>query len=253
MCGECAGRATRALCARGSSPRVRGMPGRRGCADHGRGIIPACAGNATAATTASSMNSDHPRVCGECLLSKAPNLKLEGSSPRVRGMRASGHVRSRVVGIIPACAGNASPSRKPPCCKADHPRVCGECAVRVAVLAEPQGSSPRVRGMRGLVRDLAVPVRIIPACAGNAGRSRTWRQRRGDHPRVCVECEAGGPAGAATAGSSPRVRGMLTSAHRHHPVRRIIPASAGNACETVLAGRPARDHPRVCGECFRMV
>ena len=70
----------------GSSPRVRGTQRSRALRrPRCRGIIPACAGNTTASTSASSGAWDHPRVCGEHdILVNRIGLML-GSSPRVRG------------------------------------------------------------------------------------------------------------------------------------------------------------------------
>ena len=91
---------------KGSSPRVRGTPGRRVCAQAMRGIIPACAGNTLRPSHASSMHGDHPRVCGEHTEGTSKTARWQGSSPRVRGtLRRRRRARAE-IGIIPACAGN---------------------------------------------------------------------------------------------------------------------------------------------------
>ncbi len=54
--------------ASGSSPRVRGTPGRRLSSCRQRGIIPACAGNTIESSLPSNIPWDHPRVCGEHLI-----------------------------------------------------------------------------------------------------------------------------------------------------------------------------------------
>ena len=69
-----------------------------------------------------------------------------GSSPRARGTherRLSDRFRRR---FIPACAGNASPSRPRTSPTTVHPRVRGERDAAVAGHRFPTGSSPRARG-----------------------------------------------------------------------------------------------------------
>ena len=131
VCGE-RGAATRTrIAGRGSSPRVRGTPGRRLVCAVGRRFIPACAGNAFIG----------------CLVL----FGRVGSSPRVRGTRAFGGGQPRPVRFIPACAGNAS--------------------AEIVTRSSPPGSSPRVRGTRPHCRARPPQGRFIPACAGNAPRS----------------------------------------------------------------------------------
>ena len=110
VCGEHLLVSVLVLVVSGSSPRVRGTRIRRSRCSLTPGIIPACAGNTTAASRTPWPNWDHPRVCGEHLREDALSLSLVGSSPRVRGTH---DIRSKVhhnIGIIPACAGN-TPSR----------------------------------------------------------------------------------------------------------------------------------------------
>ena len=192
----------------GSSPRVRGTPRLPVLDTTANRFIPACAGNTMArATRAQRTWTVHPRVCGEHPV----------HIPRITRQR-----------FIPACAGNtASPARTfaPP---SVHPRVCGEHATGADGKPAHPGSSPRVRGTRGLTSagrrrigssprvrgthgiasNQAVFVRFIPACAGN-----TWLARRGTHPRTV----------------HPRVCGEhLPNSINRLQVQRFIPACAGN-------------------------
>ena len=71
-----------------------------------------------------------------------------------------------------------------------------------------------------------------------------------DHPRVCGECPDPPVPPAGSQGSSPRVRGMLTTYVYQNGVFGIIPACAGNARSLVAGVGRWPDHPRVCGECM---
>ena len=73
-----------------------------------------------------------------------------GSSPHVRGAPGGDGLECRGIGIIPACAGSTSPSRK----RADS----------------SQGSSPHVRGALALFFPDERKGGIIPACAGSTAR-----------------------------------------------------------------------------------
>ena len=69
----------------GSSPRMRGAPGRGLHPGRPGGIIPAYAGSTCPAPRASAAARDHPRVCGEHSPSILVTLLSRGSSPRMRG------------------------------------------------------------------------------------------------------------------------------------------------------------------------
>ena len=91
---------------RGSSPRMRGTPGRFHNLRDETGIIPAYAGNTSHREKREVQTGDHPRVCGEHVLGKRSWAISEGSSPRMRGTRDNQRHRNVVEGIIPAYAGN---------------------------------------------------------------------------------------------------------------------------------------------------
>ena len=91
---------------RGSSPRMRGTQTPLCDTDTLEGIIPAYAGNTFAQWIDQTKNRDHPRVCGEHLLSRLTRFTVSGSSPRMRGTRARQAAVARERGIIPAYAGN---------------------------------------------------------------------------------------------------------------------------------------------------
>ena len=71
-------------------------------------ITPACAGRRKAEDLLLLATQDHPRVCGEKMVSGSFALYRPGSPPRVRGEGAvhlSHHIHT---GITPACAGRRS-------------------------------------------------------------------------------------------------------------------------------------------------
>ncbi len=167
-------------------------------------------------------------MCGEQKAGLADGKTHQGSSPRVRGTEITQILRFLWLGIIPACAGNRYESRLFNVFFWDHPRVCGEQELVFPMTDNGKGSSPRVRGT---VRDVLPEVNkhgIIPACAGNSGRTTVGMADYRDHPRVCGEQISTRTTTDNTAGSSPRVRGTVQalSSCMHLPW----------------------DHPRVCGE-----
>ena len=212
----CAGNARRSR-RQGIAPRF--IPA---CAGNAHGLsdisdiehrfIPACAGNAASSDEIGRLVSVHPRVCGErtgcnqvpLLPAVHPRVCGErsdmlltkilrgGSSPRVRG------TQGRLFGIVRMTA--------------VHPRVCGERKQPATIAMNFGGSSPRVRGTLTAATPSRSDVRFIPACAGNAWRSRSTPARRSVHPRVCGE--------------------RSETAPRNGSRCRFIPACAGNAGST---------------------
>ena len=107
VCGECHLSTTQDSARVGSSPRMRGMPARRGLCAHRCRIIPAYAGNALTWAEVAACPTDHPRVCGECNHDWASHGADAGSSPRMRGMHLVPVAVVPANRIIPAYAGNA--------------------------------------------------------------------------------------------------------------------------------------------------
>ena len=198
------------------------------CFSFSAGIIPAYAGNTPDVASVVLSAWDHPRVCGEHRPATADSASGAGSSPRMRGTHADWLEGRRVLGIIPAYAGNTLDRLFALNLKRDHPRVCGEHPSMSIILPLTEGSSPR---MRGTLLTLIFPCpasRIIPAYAGNtpAGYSVAWCVR--DHPRVCGEHIEYTVEGATSQGSSPRMRGTQIPAFQRFLSLGIIPAYAGN-------------------------
>ena len=171
-----------------------------------------------------------------------------GSSPRVRGTSIATASSSERIWFIPACAGNIFPCRRDRRDNTVHPRVCGEHSLAMLARRALIGSSPRVRGTFCCPSLRPLSQRFIPACAGNMDRTKRRCEYRPVHPRVCGEHMLLGLPIANTGGSSPRVRGTLSSRFIIPLPPRFIPACAGNIPGTGYAASPTAVHPRVCGE-----
>ena len=167
MCGEHTCCVTSKSWAMGSSPHVRGTQPRDSTCRVSAGIIPACAGNTKCEPCGCSASGDHPRMCGEHPTHRVITKGYEGSSPHVRGTPACRSGVQLQRGIIPACAGNTSVTRKGVYGLWDHPRMCGEHGLRRWSWLRGWGSSPHVRGTPRQFQHNARHSGIIPACAGN--------------------------------------------------------------------------------------
>ena len=233
---------------RGSSPRVRGKPGRAPPGLVGRRLIPARAGKTASPESSQWLPSAHPRACGENQNGVDVGANRLGSSPRVRGKLTEIVVTTQAERLIPARAGKTVAWAVRNAARAAHPRACGENSrERVDVLVAA-GSSPRVRGKPvddGLHRGRSG---LIPACAGKTGVT-CWRHPvPGAHPRVCGENRAVSTKSASADGSSPRVRGKPSSGGWCPGAWRLIPACAGKTSSASPRPGAHAAHPRVCGE-----
>ena len=248
VCGENVARASGKACAIGSSPRVRGKPLFYRHGEPIGGLIPACAGKTIATERSPRYGRAHPRVCGENSFHAARARWLGGSSPRVRGKLKRVKIGDVTAGLIPACAGKTTTTRRTCRTAWAHPRVCGENALLKSSAEILPGSSPRVRGKRQPDRCLVVEVRLIPACAGKTRAMVDWEINRRAHPRVCGENGLCRDRRRRDGGSSPRVRGKQPQAFERAVVDGLIPACAGKTEQSRWhrLRRPA--HPRVCGE-----
>ena len=193
----------------GSSPRVRGT---QSCPDRlarGCRFIPACAGNTARVVATLPALPVHPRVCGEHTGCIGSIGVITGSSPRVRGTRRKRFGARKLLGFIPACAGNTMAMHEQAWSATVHPRVCGEHGAIPADGVPPTGSSPRVRGTPGPDYQGVDTDRFIPACAGNTPSHISASAISSVHPRVCGEHGEAGSGEDGGDGSSPRVRGTL--------------------------------------------
>ena len=132
--------------ARGSPPRVRGKGPKHLSIRQWSRITPACAGKRRNKPYCFFWPWDHPRVCGEKLLSSCVSVFAWGSPPRVRGKALVQSQAQRSTRITPACAGKRLCRSLRKARQRDHPRVCGEKESENDATATRLGSPPRVRG-----------------------------------------------------------------------------------------------------------
>ena len=223
----------------GSSPRMRGAPGRLAWPRPGRRIIPADAGSTLAEHHSQCGAWDHPRGCGEHGHGRHQARRRRGSSPRMRGAQAAKSSRNTVIRIIPADAGSTKPrtTRNGP--SRDHPRGCGEHTLIDRPARVGIGSSPRMRGALSKWVSDNSDLGIIPADAGSTASSRVTCIPWPDHPRGCGEHSGCFSFHSSVTGSSPRMRGAPMTWLDERTLRRIIPADAGSTCRIRKQGRYA--------------
>ena len=198
----------------GSSPRLRGTPGRSPAGSCGQRLIPAPAGNPKAFSGLSGVKSAHPRACGEPIIRAKMVPFDDGSSPRLRGTPPFNALLPNASRLIPAPAGNPTTWRSARNTTTAHPRACGEPYRLTWATCYGIGSSPRLRGTPALRRATADAVRLIPAPAGNPRHHDPIRRLHAAHPRACGEPSACVRSTRSAVGSSPRLRGTQVQA-RH--------------------------------------
>ena len=129
-----------------------------------------------------------------------------------------------------------------------HPRSRGEHGGAVCRLLLLCGSSPLARGTRPDPTRAGGLSRLIPARAGNTvggfdlvGASSAHPRSRGEHQCLIRNWRP-------RFGSSPLARGTPRSAMLLRPLRRLIPARAGNTKSSGTSAPYRSAHPRSRGE-----
>ena len=166
----------------------------------------------------------------------------------MRGARRASRSASIVSGIIPACAGSTGLHAIRGCSLRDHPRMCGEHTTDDSFNLDHMGSSPHVRGARGLLLPRGIVLGIIPACAGSTSYLAAIFHLPRDHPRMCGEHRNIIACICVSLGSSPHVRGAQKHCRHRRGVPGIIPACAGSTSTPTTRNPTQWDHPRMCGE-----
>ena len=196
--------------------------------------------------------TDHPRSRGEYTIQAENYLAADGSSPLSRGILTPERLEAARRRIIPALAGNTTPSVVPSKHDRDHPRSRGEYCCLSTSRFPPSGSSPLSRGIPIPARSGGRCGRIIPALAGNTVFRQITVSRPADHPRSRGEYFAFSGNPWEGSGSSPLSRGIRRHPPPVLPRGRIIPALAGNTVSSGLYAAARADHPRSRGE-YRVI
>ena len=150
--------------------------------------------------------------------------------------------------ITPAYAGKSSRPLRPPECRKDHPRVCGEKQKKSPTGLVTRGSPPHVRGKGADEQGVGGVAGITPAYAGKRVRCSQQALPCTDHPRMCGEKRQDRLDYYVPQGSPPHVRGKAKGDELGLSQTRITPACAGKSNLFVFRRIEPKDHPRVCGE-----
>ena len=155
-------------------------------------------------------------------------------------------------GLIPAHAGKTPETVCHAHARRAHPRSCGENVNRADHARLRRGSSPLMRGKRGLEDRLVVDRGLIPAHAGKTISRAPASVLSRAHPRSCGENSLTSAGTAVEAGSSPLMRGKRHQVRPRLRDRGLIPAHAGKTPLDASDGVGLGAHPRSCGEnaCF---
>ena len=171
----------------GSPPPMRGKVGYRSRNFLTFRITPAYAGKRFRRQRGSKIYKDHPRLCGEKLITSGNSGMGIGSPPPMRGKEFTNGGRAKSVGITPAYAGKRI---KEICVSyeyGDHPRLCGEKLNSGSKCKFQSGSPPPMRGKGRHCQIKILCHGITPAYAGKRVYLAPARLLVRDHPRLCGE------------------------------------------------------------------
>ena len=195
---------------------------------HADRITPAHAGKSLTLRCRSPIFRDHPRTCGEKRGCMGDTRISAGSPPHMRGKVQSMDFIVFVKGITPAHAGKRSANNFSWSVTADHPRTCGEKAIKLKNLSPVSGSPPHMRGKDSFIKNPIIRKGITPAHAGKRLLLYKIYKNHQDHPRTCGEKYCSLYEYLPKQGSPPHMRGKVTI--------------------TKQSKTYATDHPRTCGE-----
>ena len=128
-----------------------------------------------------------------------------------------------------------------------YPRACGGTALHPHEHPTKTGLSPRVRGNRPDWTTSPLPVRSIPARAGEPSAELRVDKVNAVYPRACGGTRCNCVDAGGRVGLSPRVRGNRQFSGLAIGLIRSIPARAGEP--GVGTGTPdtTKVYPRACG------
>ena len=172
-------------------------------------------------------HTEHPRAYGE----NAARQKLAGmnfgTSPRIRGKPAKTRAEAEILRNIPAHTGKTTPGILTSHRLPEHPRAYGENGLQESIFGILDGTSPRIRGKReALLKELS-PARNIPAHTGKTAPASVTVTAGPEHPRAYGENGHLVRGGLGIVGTSPRIRGKLSTWSGGCQCSRNIPAHTG--------------------------
>ena len=189
--------------------------------------IPAHAGETARHSASISARRVDPRACGGDLDLSDTSQDAVGRSPRMRGRLLDGASLERIIGSIPAHAGETlGLGLLPLPCEVD-PRACGGDTLMHGLRSREEGRSPRMRGRRGERQSDAGGERSIPAHAGETLRQPTSSTISRVDPRACGGDSPPDGDAMAPPGRSPRMRGRPSRSMSTSAAPGSIPAHAG--------------------------
>ena len=166
----------------------------------------------------------------------------------MRGKRLESSFSKNPQGNIPAYAGKTTDEVVLCGWITEHPRVCGENEQTIGGDYLENGTSPRMRGKPPTPPRPGAGRWNIPAYAGKTFSANPVKFCRREHPRVCGENTTPSTGMRCSSGTSPRMRGKLSSMMLGTCRKRNIPAYAGKTQQAFSGVIGQTEHPRVCGE-----
>ena len=154
----------------GSPPRMRGKLLQDAMTKCQFRITPADAGKTKRLSPHPAWRQDHPRGCGENIITGSSTSISPGSPPRMRGKPnplSKPQVNHR---ITPADAGKTYFKNNAKTLDEDHPRGCGENPPELSQMNTNIGSPPRMRGKLSSYTRFCRRTGITPADAGKTCR-----------------------------------------------------------------------------------
>ena len=158
-----------------------------------------------------SIGEVDPRMRGGGGWCTYSDMAGEGRSPHARGRPGHRRCRRSCPGSIPACAGEA---RRPPSSlflQQVDPRMRGGGLLTDSSATPLYGRSPHARGRQTHKTIKRMPIRSIPACAGEATKNNVLHYKHTVDPRM----RGGGAIGYGFKhlgrGRSPHARGRQRS------------------------------------------
>ena len=128
------------------------------------------------------------------------------------------------------------------CSKRVHPRTCGEYSTTPRRDSARFGSPPPMRGILRVRLFVRLPLRLIPAHAGNTRAMSTGRYFSGAHPRPCGEYLSPSCRYRLSPGSPPHMRGTHGRTLTFAPAWGFTPAHAGNTlAETAISSQNTKN------------